>query len=209
MTSKIIGSISSKRFNAIKNLFELNSLDSWLESSERVSSPETYLETLAASIKEAKRIIKETNSEDPQCVIFCCSPMDEEFTKKFAGMIDGKIIDNTRFLSHDIQAVMKLCGLLMGMRFHSLVLSSGVGTPIVGLVYAPKVRGYMRYLECEEYSVELNTITPEHLGKTLAKAWLERQALQERQQNIVRTISAGARKASIQLVGKFFPNYKK
>ena len=119
--------------------------------------------------------------------------MDEEFTRKFASMIDGKIIDNSKYLSHDMQAVMKLCGLLMGMRFHSLVLSSGVGTPIVGLVYAPKVRGYMRYLECEEYSVELNTITPDVLGKTLAKAWLERSALQERQQKIVRTISEGAR----------------
>jgi len=183
-------------------------LDSWLKSSERVSSPQSYLETLADSIKVAKKIIKEANGEEPQCVIFSCSPMDEEFTHKYAAMIDGKIIDNSKYLSHDMQAVMKLCGLLMGMRFHSLVLSSGVGVPIVGLVYAPKVRGYMRYLECEEYSVELNTITPEVLGNTLAKAWLERQALQERQQKIVRSISEGARKASVQLADRFFRDLK-
>ncbi len=182
-------------------------LDSWLKSSERVSSPQTYLENLADSILEAKRIIKESNSEDPQCVLFSCSPMDEEFTHKIAAMIDAKVIDNTKYLSHDMQAVMKLCGLLMGMRFHSLVLSSGVGTPIVGLVYAPKVRGYMRYLECEEYSVELNTISPEVLGKTLSSAWLERTALQERQQKIVRTISEGARKASKQLAERFFSDH--
>jgi len=132
--------------------------------------------------------------------------MDEEFTMALAAKIDAKVIDNSKYLSHDIQAVMKLCGLLMGMRFHSIVLSSAVGVPIVGLVYAPKVRGYMRYLECEEYSIELNTITPKILGGVLAKAWLERKALQKKQQKIVRSIAEGASQASVQLTDRFFKN---
>jgi polysaccharide pyruvyl transferase WcaK-like protein len=179
-------------------------LDSWLKASERVSDADSYLNTVAESILEAKKQIKAKNGEDPECVLFSCSPMDEKFTHELSTKIDAKVIDNTRFLSHDIQAVMKQCGLLMGMRFHSLVLSSGVGVPIVGLVYAPKVKGYMRYLECPEYAIELNSITPNSLGTTLASAWLEREQLKEKQQQIVRSISAGARKAANQLVERYF-----
>ncbi len=179
-------------------------LDSWLKASERVSDADSYLNTVAESILEAKKQIKGKNGEDPECVLFSCSPMDEKFTHELASKINAKVIDNTRFLSHDIQAVMKQCGLLMGMRFHSLVLSSGVGVPIVGLVYAPKVKGYMRYLECPEYAIELNSITPNSLGTTLANAWLEREQLKEKQQQIVRSISAGARKAANQLVERYF-----
>lgn len=179
-------------------------LDSWLKASERVSDADSYLNTVAESILEAKKQIKAKNGEDPECVLFSCSPMDEKFTHELASKINAKVIDNTRFLSHDIQAVMKQCGLLMGMRFHSLVLSSGVGVPIVGLVYAPKVKGYMRYLECPEYAIELNSITPNSLGTTLANAWLEREQLKEKQQKIVRSISEGARKAANQLVERYF-----
>jgi polysaccharide pyruvyl transferase WcaK-like protein len=179
-------------------------LDSWLKASERVSDADSYLNTVAESILEAKNQIKSKNGEDPECVLFSCSPMDEKFTHELASKVNAKVIDNTRFLSHDIQAVMKQCGLLMGMRFHSLVLSSGVGVPIVGLVYAPKVKGYMRYLECPEYAIELNSITPSSLGTTLANAWLDREQLKEKQQNIVRSISAGARKAAKQLVERYF-----
>jgi DNA-binding FadR family transcriptional regulator len=62
----------------------------------------------------------------------------------------------------------------------------------------------MRYLECPEYAIELNSITPSSLGTTLANAWLDREQLKEKQQNIVRSISAGARKAAKQLVERYF-----
>lgn len=184
-------------------------LDSWLEKSERLTDPATYLSTVAKGIGEARRIIAQQSLDDvPQCVLFSCSPMDEAFTYELAAKVDGVVIDNTKYLSHDIQAVMKLCGLLVGMRFHSLILSSSVAVPIVGLIYAPKVRGYMRQLGCAEYGIELNTITPETLGQQIARAWIDRKALQSKQQRVVEALRAGAQQASQQLRTRYFPNYR-
>ena len=184
-------------------------LDSWLEKSQRLTDKSAYLSTVAKGIGEARRIIAQQNAGDvPQCVLFSCSPMDEAFTYELAAKVDGVVIDNSKYLSHDIQAVMKLCGLLVGMRFHSLILSSSVGVPIVGLIYAPKVRGYMRLLGCGDYGIELNTITPETLGQQIARAWLDRSALQSKQAAVVEALRTGARQASQQLRTRYFPKHR-
>lgn len=97
------------------------------------------------------------------------------------------------------------CGLLIGMRFHSLVLSSAAGTAILGLVYAPKVRGYMRLLECEEFSVELKNIEDAAFPETILNAWGQRNELKTKQQAIVDGLRAGARHAATQLRELYFP----
>lgn len=97
------------------------------------------------------------------------------------------------------------CGLLIGMRFHSLVLSSAAGAAILGLVYAPKVRGYMRLLECEEFSVELKNIEDAAFPETIVNAWTKRDELKTKQQAIVDGLRAGARYAGTQLRELYFP----
>ena len=111
--------------------------------------------------------------------------MDEEYSHRFAKLLNATVIDNSRYLSHNIQAVMRKCGLLVGMRFHSLVLASAAGASILGLVYAPKVKGYMRLLDCEEFCLELKEVDKPIFVETLASAWDSREELRERQQVVV------------------------
>ncbi len=179
-------------------------VDSWLTKERKIGSKQDYLEQYAKSVSEAIEIIKKSGAEEPQRVVYSCSPMDEQFSRTFAEKIGGVVIDNTRYLSHDIMALMRETGLLIGMRFHSCVLASGSGTPIIGLVYAPKVRGYMRQLDCEEYSVELKEIWNEDFPEILARGWQERDKLKEKQQKVVAELKKGALDAADQLKDKYF-----
>lgn len=51
--------------------------------------------------------------------------------------------------------------LILGMRLHSLILGTAVGTPVIGFAYAPKVRAYLESIDQAECCFDLETVTPE------------------------------------------------
>lgn len=175
-------------------------LDSWLKPNERLQNPQSFLSMLAESITNAQKMVKEPF----QPLIVSTHPMDERTCNELASMVNGKVLTNTTYLSHDIQAVLKRCGLLVGMRFHSIVLASSVETPVIGLIYAPKVRGYLRLLKCEDYGLELASLTAENLAAKLTEAWDSRLALQARQRVVITELKAGAEYAADLLMQKYF-----
>jgi polysaccharide pyruvyl transferase WcaK-like protein len=175
-------------------------LDSWLRPEEKVGNKDQFIEMLSDGLK------KVANDTGVQYLVISTQPMDENICKTVATKINGKIIDNSTYLSHDIQAVMRECKLLIGMRFHSLVLASAVGTPIIGLVYAPKVKGFLRLLESEDYSLELSQLTVELIDKQVKAALKELDQLKQRQQLIVAKLKVGAEKAAIELKKRYFPD---
>jgi len=176
-------------------------LDTWLAPGERLQNPHAFLDVVAAGIRKAQDNVRDRF----QPVVVCTHPMDEATCKELAKKVDGALLTNTTYLSHDIQAVLKRCGLLVGMRFHSIVLASSVETPVVGLIYAPKVRGYLRLLGCEEFGLELANVTPETLSATLIRAWDARTELQEQQRPTIRNLKGGAEHAADLLVSRYYP----
>jgi polysaccharide pyruvyl transferase WcaK-like protein len=180
-------------------------IDSWLKKDEKVEgSKDAFFDMLAKGIKKAQDSLKDKF----QPVFFSTHPMDNDFCDKLAKEFNTMVINNTEYLSHDIQAVMKKCQLFMGMRFHSLVLASAVYSPVIGLVYAPKVRGYMRLLDCDDLNLELKDINVEVLANTISNAWTKRFEIQAKQKVIVDKLKKGARQAATTLRETFYPNYK-
>ena len=175
-------------------------LDTWLNPHERLADPKGLLKTIAAGVKLAQERV----TDKFQPLIVCTHPMDEATCRELAAMCNGHVLTNSTYLSHDIQAVIRRCGILVGMRFHSIVLASSVETPVVGLIYAPKVRGYLKLLRCEEYSLELVSLTPDYLGEKLAEAWNARKELQDRQRPIIGDLKEGAEHAADLLCSKYF-----
>jgi len=155
--------------------------DAWLSDAEKKSTKTEFLKMIADGVKEASDRLRSPFIP----LLFSTHPMDESTIDELSALLDAHSIKNSRYLSHDIQAVMRRCELFMGMRFHSLVLSSAVGAPIIGLVYMPKVRGYMRLLDCEDLCIELGSITSEKIADTLVNAWNNRSEIRDKQQKTV------------------------
>lgn len=195
--------MESEGIAADKNFFGINItkyFDAWLEESERVADRNKFLNTLAEAINAAK---VKTGFEP---VVFSTQPMDEDVARRLASLIDAKVIDNTKYLSHDMQAVMRRCDLFMGMRFHSLILASAVECPIIGLIYAPKVRGYMRLLKSPDQAVELADVTAERLTTTIVDSWQRRREIKLAQKAIVDILKEGAYRAAVTLKERYFPD---
>lgn len=179
-------------------------IDSWLSKDERVGSKEEFLQTIADGINAANASLGGAFAP----LIFSTHPMDEEFCLMLASKVGGKTIVSTKYLSHDIQAMMRQCNLFMGMRFHSVVLASAVYTPVVGLIYAPKVRGFMRLLKCEEYGLELKELNSQRLADRIARAWQEADILKIKQKLVIDELKTGARNAAVTLKTLCFPRYQ-
>lgn len=82
----------------------------------------------------------------------------------------------------DAEAAIQLfsqCDLVLGMRYHALLLAAGAGTPVVGLAYAPKVRGLMEQLEMGELCFSPGEVGRKQLGAALHEAWESRTELSE------------------------------
>ena len=176
-------------------------MDRWLSTREKMARGADLLSTVAEGIRRAQAAVAEPFVP----LVICTQPMDQQTSQRLAAAIGAKVLSNDFWLSHDIQAVMRRCQLMMGMRFHSLVLASAVGTPVIALNYAPKVRNYMRLLGCEEFGLELASVTPESVQQTLTQAWRQRDALRLRQAAIVDEQKAGAERAADLLVRRYFP----
>lgn len=174
--------------------------DTWLGKDERLQNKESFLKLLASSIKKASSEL----GEEMQYMLFSTHPMDEETTRSLAGLLNGIVVTNTNYLSHDIQALMRRCELFIGMRFHSLILASAVEVPIIGLIYAPKVRGYMRYLQCPELGLELGQLTEASLTKALVDGWRNRKELKQRQKKVIDTFKEGALNAARLIRERYF-----
>ncbi|MCB0322919.1 MAG: polysaccharide pyruvyl transferase family protein [Bdellovibrionales bacterium] len=180
-------------------------IDTWLDKDSRVSERERFVDTIAKGLNQAKAA---TNNEF-QVVVFSTHPMDEAVCEELARKTNGKVVNNSDYLSHDIQAVMRRCELFVGMRFHSLILASAVGAPILGLNYAPKVRSYLRLLECSDYCLELAEVTPERLAQTVTRGWENRAALKQAQQPIIETLKRGAARAAEIFCDRYYPSRRK
>ena len=180
-------------------------LDTWLPKDGRLKDSQGFIAMYAAAVRRALSTV----NDKFQVMIVCTHPMDDEVCRELARLTHGSVITNTEYLSHDIQAAIGNCELLVGMRFHSTVLASSVETPVVGLVYMPKVRGYLRYLQCEDFALELKDLDETYLSEKIAYAWNTRVELKERQTKVIRELKAAAEKAADILVEKYYSGHSK
>ena len=77
--------------------------------------------------------------------------------------------------------------LLIGMRLHSLILATGVGVPVVGLDYMPKVGAFMRSVGESDRCLRLEETYPDRLSKLVMSVYNNpRPRTQGMSQNIPR-----------------------
>ena len=80
---------------------------------------------------------------------------------KFKSVVIGANYQVSSMLS--LISKMHVC---VGMRLHTLIYSSSVGVPVIGIVYDPKVNGFLDYMGEEKY-INTEDITKENLSEYL------------------------------------------
>lgn len=176
-------------------------IDGWLfDPEEKVENKDILITSIADAILNARGQLD--NEFIP--LVFSTQPMDDKISQKLADMLNTKVIGNSRYISHDIQAVMKKCTLFTGMRLHSLYLASSMSCPIVAMIYAPKVRSYMLQLKTPELGIELKDITRETYRQLIMNSWQNAIEIKAKQQEIVKHLKEKALGASQMLKSRYF-----
>jgi polysaccharide pyruvyl transferase WcaK-like protein len=185
-------------------------VDDWLKKSEKVASRESLIPILA---KALVRLKVEKNIVPVICIT---QVMDTGYGEALRAEIksgyakhrnDGwqpVLISNFDNSNHELLGVFSKCGLFAGMRLHSLIIACRAATPIVALVYAPKVRSFIRQLTTPQLGLELADLTAESLFNDLANAWENRAQIKEKQQVVARELEKLADSAAEMVKEKYY-----
>jgi polysaccharide pyruvyl transferase WcaK-like protein len=61
--------------------------------------------------------------------------------------------------------ILSNCDFFIGTRMHSMIMSAVANTPFLGVNYNPKVRDFMKQLDCEDYCLELAEVEADQLNE--------------------------------------------
>ncbi|ODM27498.1 polysaccharide pyruvyl transferase CsaB [Clostridium sp. Bc-iso-3] len=68
--------------------------------------------------------------------------------------------------------------MLIGMRLHALIFAASLGIPVVGMVYEPKVEGFMQYVN-QMSAGHVNSLELEHMKKVVDETWKNRDSIKK------------------------------
>ena len=74
---------------------------------------------------------------------------------------------NTQYRPREIAGIYSRCKLTLGVRLHALIMSAAAGTPVIGINYAPKVKGFMELLGEPEHCIALQQLHFEEMKALL------------------------------------------
>ena len=88
-----------------------------------------------------------------------------------------RLVSNKKYSYEDICAVLHRLDLFAGMRTHSLILSSAMGVPPVGIMTYPKNLGYMRTIGLENNLIQFRNLTADNYTQLITRAFENRESL--------------------------------
>ncbi len=106
-------------------------------------------------------------------------PNDFEFSKKILASMKhkGAVIDK-QYDGAVLKGIFKKCSITLGMRLHSLIYSFGVGVPVIGLSYDPKVKSFLEYANCPYY-VDVEKLSMSGLKETFDYCYKNMDSIKE------------------------------
>ena len=129
--------------------------------------------------------------------------MDMGIASQVLGKIKNRdrvrLISNKKYSYRDICSVLMRLEMFVGMRTHSLILSSAMGTLPVGIVTYPKNRGYMRTIGLEKNLIEFRDLSVERYSDLIISTYADREAMREQMMPNVEREKEKARRSAEQL----------
>ncbi|MDD5556031.1 MAG: polysaccharide pyruvyl transferase family protein [bacterium] len=153
-----------------------------------------FLRVMAAVIDRA------VGAFGAEAVLVITQPMDLGIAAELLGRLRERgrvrLVSNRDWSHADLAAVLSRLEIFTGMRTHSLILATAVGTPVAGIAAYPKNRGYLRSIGMGGQLIELADFTEENLWRLVERTWRERAALRERLVPAVEREKAKARRSA-------------
>jgi polysaccharide pyruvyl transferase WcaK-like protein len=99
---------------------------------------------------------------------------------KIQNMDRVRMVSNKKYSYGEICAVLKRMATFVGMRTHSLILSSTMGVPPVGIITYPKNRGYMRTIDMEDNLVAFRDLSLDSFYHKIRTVFENRDQVKEK-----------------------------
>jgi polysaccharide pyruvyl transferase CsaB len=105
---------------------------------------------------------------------------DRDVSKSVASLIpdqDHVEVSEAPVDARDAAALFGTCDVVLGMRYHAVLLAAVAGSPTVALKYAPKVGGLMDQLGIRRFGLAMEEIERGEIDRLLEEAWRSRAQL--------------------------------
>lgn len=185
-------------------------IDHWLKSAEKVGDKSAFVEMLGRTLAALKReinvepVVVTTQVMDADCGRELCAAASAAYRAETGENWTPAIVTNETYSNHEILGFCTRCSLFVGMRLHSLIIAAQAGTPIVGLIYAPKVKSFLNQLETPERGLPLAELTEEVLKNEISNAWAKRSEIKSTQQRVVADLRARAKQAGRLVAERYY-----
>ncbi|MBN1480451.1 polysaccharide pyruvyl transferase family protein [candidate division KSB1 bacterium] len=110
-----------------------------------------------------------------------------------------RLVTNKKYNYQEICSVLKRLELFVGMRTHSLILSSAMGTVPVGIITYPKNRGYMRTIGLEKNLLAFRDLSVQRYVDLIVRSYENREGLKNEMVPLLLKEKAKAHQAAAHL----------
>jgi len=95
---------------------------------------------------------------------------------------------------HSVSEILGIIGkteMLIGMRLHALIFAASIGVPIVGIVYEPKVEGFLKYSNQASLG-HVNSLEFDNAIKIIDNTWNNREQIKDQLKNTTASLKERA-----------------
>ncbi|NEO81769.1 polysaccharide pyruvyl transferase family protein [Moorena sp. SIO4G3] len=179
--------------------FNINAyIDNWRKDNKTFGR-EPFLQAIGSTLD---RLIEEL---DIEIMYTITQVMDTKITNESLKYVKRRdrirVISNATYTYQEIAGLLQRVEVHVGMRTHSVILASGVLTPVVAINSYPKTAGFMKTIGQDNWLINFDELTTNTLTNLIKSAWEQRHETRAAMTPLVQREQAKAR-SSVELVSQ-------
>ena len=202
-TSRIMEIFTENEINENRGLIGFNItkyIDTWIaKSGKRIDK--VFFQTTIARVVD--RLVEDL---DVDVVFVVTQPMDTGFVKETINKIKNKkhikiVGSNWEYTNHELMGVLSKMDIFIGMRYHSLILSSAMNVPIIGIAYTPKVKSSLCQIGQDEKVIDMQNFNAEKLIQLVKNTWENRKKIRKEIEPKIKELKSIALQSFVKFTG--------
>ena len=88
-----------------------------------------------------------------------------------------RVVGNKDYTYQELTGLLSKVGVHAGLRTHTLIFCSAVGTPMISINAYPKSSGFLKTIGMGDWTIDFDSLSPENLAGIMKRAWNARDEL--------------------------------